>query len=222
MKPTLLVLTLTFVVGSAPRAFAQQHEGHGAMAPDAIGSASVRFQTSCAAPVAGDFNKAVALLHSFWFPEAIKAFDEILARDPNCAMAHWGIALSRWGNPFAGIKHAPVIEQTKAAIDKARTTGSPTPRERGYIDAVGQLVTASDPGSHAARIAAYESAMEQVSRDNPGDDEARIFYALAVAQTASPSDKTYAKNLKAAGILEPLFQKMPTRSEEHTSELQSL
>jgi hypothetical protein len=209
MKPTVLLLASTFVLLCASGVFAQ-HEEHGAMAPDAIGSASVKFQTSCAPAVKDDFNKGVALLHSFWFPEAIKTFEGILARDPNCAMAHWGIALSNWGNPFAGIKPARTIEMTKASIDKAQTTGSPTPRERGYIQAVSQLVTAADPGSHPARIGAYETAMEQVSRDNPSDTEARIFYALAIAQTASPADKTYAKNLKAAGILEPLFEKMPT------------
>src|SRR4029453_8835744 len=147
-----------------------------------------------------------AMLHSFWFPEAIKAFEGILAADGNCAMAYWGIAMSQWGNPFGGIKPARTVELTKAAIDKAKTTGSPTPRERGYIDAVAMLVTASDPGTHVVRITAYESAMEKVSRDNPNDTEAKIFYALGVNQPAPPTDKTYAKNLKAAGILEPLFE----------------
>jgi hypothetical protein len=209
MKRTKLLLAAAFVIACAPGAFAQ-HDDHAAMSADAIGAASVKFQTSCAAVVKDDFNKGVALLHSFWFPEAIKTFESILARDPDCAMAHWGIALSNWGNPFAGLKQGRPIELTKASIDKAAMTGSPTPRERGYIQAVAQLVTAGDPGSHAARIGAYETAMEQVSRDNPTDTEARIFYALAIAQTASPADKTYAKNLKAAGILEPLFQQMPT------------
>jgi hypothetical protein len=204
----ILLLAGAFVVTCAPESFAQ-HEQH-AMPADSIGSASVKFETSCAPAVKDEFNKGVALLHSFWFPEAIKTFEGILARDPNCAMAHWGIALSHWGNPFAGIKPARTIELTKASIDKAGATGSPTPRERGFIQAVGQLVTASDPGSHAARVGAYETAMEKVSRDNPNDVEARIFYALAVNQTASPTDKTYAKNLKAAEILEPLFKKMPT------------
>jgi tetratricopeptide (TPR) repeat protein len=209
MKPTILLLFSIFVIVCAPGALAQ-HDQHGAMPADSIGSASVKFETSCAPAVKDEFNKGVALLHSFWFPEAIKTFESILASDPNCAMAHWGIALSHWGNPFAGIKPARTIELTKASIDKARATGSPTPRERGFIQAVGQLVTASDPGSHAARVGAYETAMEQVSRDNPNDVEARIFYALAVNQTASPTDKSYAKNLKAAEILEPLFKKMPT------------
>jgi hypothetical protein len=195
---------------SVPSVALAQHEGHGAMSADLIGSASVKFETSCTPALKDDFNSGVALLHSFWFPEAIKAFEGVLARDPNCAMAYWGIALSNWGNPFAGIKGARPIELTKAAIDKAAATGSPTPREREYIAAVAQLVTASDPGSHMARITAYETAMEKVSRDNPADTEAKIFYALAIAQTAPPTDKTYAKNLKAAGILEPLFVQMPT------------
>jgi tetratricopeptide (TPR) repeat protein len=205
-----LIAILVSCVLSVPAVALAQHEAHGAASPDLIGSASVKFETSCVPPLQPEFNKAVALLHSFWFPEAIKAFEGILAADGNCAMAHWGIAMSQWGNPFAGIKQARAVELTKAAIDKATTTGSPTPRERAYIDAVAQLVTASDPGTHVARIAAYESAMEKVAREYPNDTEARIFYALAVNQTAPPTDKTYAKNLKAAGILEPLFEKMPT------------
>jgi hypothetical protein len=189
---------------------AEQHGDHGAMSPDQIGSASVKFETSCAPAVKDDFNKAVALLHSFWFPEATKMFNAILAADANCAMAHWGIALSAWGNPFGGLKNAKVVEATRLAVDKAKATGSPTPRERGYIDAVGQLVTSTDPGTHAARIAAYDAAMAKVAADNPKDVEAKIFYALAVNQAAVPTDKTYAKNIQAAEILEPLFQQMPT------------
>src|SRR4026209_2631974 len=95
----LAIIVLTSAL-CLPALAAAQHEEHGAMAPDAIGSASVKFETSCAPEVKADFNKGVALLHSFWFPEAIKTFESILTRDANCAMAHWGIALSYWGNPF--------------------------------------------------------------------------------------------------------------------------
>jgi hypothetical protein len=207
---TRIIVALVSSMLALPVLAVAQHEGHGAMPADGIGSASVKFETSCAPSQKDDVNKAVALLHSFWFPEAIKAFEAILAVDGNCAMAHWGIALSNWGNPFAGIKPARAVELTKASIDKAATTGSATPRERAYIAAVGQLVTAADPGSHPARIGAYEAAMEKVSLENPSDTEAKIFYALAIAQTAPPTDKTYAKNLKAAAILEPLFAQMPT------------
>jgi tetratricopeptide (TPR) repeat protein len=186
-----------------------QHEDHGAMAPDQIGAAHVKFETSCAPAVRGDFNKGVALLHSFWFPQAIVQFDDILKKDPACAMAHWGIAVSHWGNPFAGIKNAKTVELVRQTIERAKSTGTPTPRERAFIDAVAQLVTDTTPGTHAARTTAYETAMAKVVADNPTDAEAKMFYALAINQTAPASDKTYAKQLKAAGILEPLFQQMP-------------
>jgi len=104
-----------------------QQEAHGAMSPDQIGSAAVKFETSCAPAVKDDFNKAVALLHSFWFPEAIKAFEGILARDTTCAMAHWGLALSRWGNPFAGLKPAPTVALVKASIATRRRPARQAP-----------------------------------------------------------------------------------------------
>jgi hypothetical protein len=136
-------------------------------------------------------------------------FNEIAKKDPGCAMAHWGLALAAWGNPFGGLKNAKVVEMTRQVIERAKTTGSPTPRERAFIDAVATLTTDSTPGTHGARIAAYEAAMAKVVQDNPADDEAKMFYALAINQTASPNDKTYSKQLQAAGILEPLFKKMP-------------
>jgi hypothetical protein len=210
MKRRIVSVLVCICTAALPAAARAQHEDHGTMSPDQIGSASVNFETSCSPAVKADFNKAVALLHSFWFPEATKMLNGILAKDSNCAMAHWGIALAAWGNPFAGLKNAKIIETTRAAIEKAKTTGSPTPRERAYIDAVATLVTSTDPTTHAARIAAYDAAMAKVSADNPKDTEARIFYALAVNQAAVPTDKTYAKNVQAAGILEPLFKQMPT------------
>jgi tetratricopeptide (TPR) repeat protein len=117
--------------------------------------------------------------------------------------------MAYWGNPFAGIRSTAALEQGLAAVTKARATGSPTPRERAYIDAVATLFE-----NHAAlpqrdRVLAYERAMDGVARGNPQDVEATIFYALAVNQTALPTDKTYAPQLKAAGILEPLFARYP-------------
>jgi tetratricopeptide (TPR) repeat protein len=193
----------------APGAVFAQHDDHAAVSADQIGAAHVKFDTSCAPAVRADFNEAVALQHSFWFPQAIAAYQEILKKDPNCAMALWGIALSQWGNPFAGIKNAKTVETVRMTIDRAKTTGSPTPRERALIDAVAQLTTDTAPGTHPARIAAYEAAMAKIAQDHPADNEIKMFYALAVNQTAPASDKTYAKQLKAAQILEPLFQQMP-------------
>ena len=203
-----IVIGLTvalFVAVSAP-AFAQ-HE-HAAAGGD-VGSENVSFITSCAPALRPDFNRAVALLHSFWFAQAAAAFDGVAAKDPSCAMAHWGVALSRWGNPFAGLRSPQQIELGRAAIQKAQATGSPTPRERAYIAAVAELFTSGEAATQRARTIAYEQGMEKVVRDNPGDMEARIFYALAVTQTALATDKKYSQQLKAAAILEPLYKEHP-------------
>jgi hypothetical protein len=206
----LLVVTLTCIcTGLLPVGALAQHENHGGAPPDDIGARHVQFETSCVAAVKDDFNRGVALLHSFWFPQATATFNEIARKDPGCAMAHWGLAVAAWGNPFGGLKSAKTVEMTRQLIDRAKTTGSPTPRERGFIDAVATLTTDTAPATHGARIAAYESAMAAVVKANPADEEAKMFWALAINQTASPNDKTYSKQLQAAAILEPLFQKMP-------------
>jgi hypothetical protein len=185
-----------------------QHEHHGGAAGETLGT--VEFPTSCRPDMRAAFNRAVALLHSFEFREAIGGFEGVLAADPTCAIAHWGRALAFWGNPFApGVKGGTPLQDGRAAAEAARTTGSPTPRERAYIDAVTELYRDADPATQRARVLAYALAMEHVSRDNPDDMEATIFYALAVNQTALPTDKTYARQLKAVALLEPLFAKHP-------------
>jgi len=188
-------------------AFAQ-HETHaGAASTERLGT--VRFETSCSPEVKSDFNRAVALLHSFEFRSAIEAFTGVLARDSRCAIAYWGIALSYWSNPFGGVRSTDALKQGRAAVEKGRTTGSPTPRERAYIEAAAVLFEQFETVSQRDRILAYERAMRQLAQAHPDDVEASIFYALALNQTALPTDKTYAAQLKAGAMLEPLFAKYP-------------
>jgi hypothetical protein len=207
---SLLGFAVALALMTCSPAFAQQPDhDHAAAGADQVGSASVSFQTSCSPAVRTDFNRAVALLHSFWFAQAIDAFNGVLARDPSCAMAHWGIALSQWGNPFAGLRAPQQITLGRAAIDKALTTGKPTPRERAYITAAAELFRDGDSATQRARTLAYEQAMEKLTRDYPADMEGRIYYALAANQTALTTDKKYTQQLKAAAILEPLFKEHP-------------
>jgi len=198
-----------FGLALATPAWAQTEQHDHTAKPGAIKAGTVNFETSCRADVKDDFNLAVAELHSFWFPEARALFQAVAKKDPDCAMAYWGVALTYWGNPFAGQRSPQVIANGKAAIDKAQTTGTPTPREKGYIDAVAGLFSSADVTTQRARVVAYEGATELVASQNRQDVEARIFWALAIAQTALPTDKTFAQNLKAAEILEPLYKKMP-------------
>ncbi len=204
-----LACCMCFGLALATPVWAQTEQHDHNAKPGAVKAGTVNFVTSCSPAVKDDFNLAVAELHSFWFPETRELFQAIAKKDPNCAMAHWGIALTYWGNPFAGQRSAQVIANGKAAIDKAQSTGSPTPREKGYIDAVAGLFSSADVTTQRARVVAYEGATELVASLNRDDMEARIFWALAIAQTALPTDKTFAQNLKAAEILEPLYKRNP-------------
>jgi tetratricopeptide (TPR) repeat protein len=204
MRSTLSVLALVVTAGFGVLA---QHEHHGAMPSDKLGT--VRFETTCNPSVQTDFNHGIALLHSFEFRPAIESFTRVLERDSSCAMAHWGIAMCQWSNPFSGIKSGPQLERGHAAATKGLSTGNPSPRERAYLGAVAELFKDTATVPHRDRVLAYARAMETVQREYPQDIEAHIFYALAVNQTALPTDKTYAAQLKAAGILEPLWQKYP-------------
>ena len=169
----------------------------------------VHFETSCASSVAEEFDHSMALLHSFEFPDAISGFSKVLHDDPSCGIAQWGIAMSTWGNPFGGLRSSKVLQDGLAAADKAQTMGAKTDREREYIAAVGLLYRDSDKLDHRARTLAYEKAMEQIYLKYSKDLEAAAFYALAVDQTALPTDKTYANQLKAAAILEKLYKIEP-------------
>jgi hypothetical protein len=194
------------IVLTVPLTAAAQHDQHGAPG-EKLGT--VHFETSCSPATRADFNRAIALLHSFEYRPAMEAFNTVLAADSSCAVAHWGIALCHWGNPFAGIKAGPPLERGLDAVQKGLATGSPTPREKAYIAAVSELYKNAATVPHRDRTLAYARAMEAVQRDHPKDIEARIFYALAVNQTAPATDKTYEAQLRAATILEPLWQQYP-------------
>ncbi len=184
---------------------AQEHE-HRTAAAERLGTVS--FQTSCSAAARPSFNRAVALLHSFDFPRAVDGFKATTKADPSCAMAHWGIAISRWGNPFAaGLKAASQLRLGREAIAAARTPAARTERERGYVEAAAHLYTDYEHVPQGERVKAYRDAMSALSARYPSDDEAAIFYALALAFSADPADKTFDSQLKAGAILEKLFAK---------------
>jgi tetratricopeptide (TPR) repeat protein len=184
-----------------------QSQVHDHAANETLGS--VTFVTSCKPTVQPQFNRAVALMHSFQFGSAIEGFHSVLEADPQCAIADWGIALSRWGNPFAGFKSPAQLEQGLRAVEQGRSIEAGTERERAYLEAVSHLYTDSKRIDQITRVLAYESAMAALSAAHPEDTEATIFYALALAAAADPSDKTYARQLKAGALLEALFVKYP-------------
>ena len=172
---------------------------------------TVHFETSCRPEVAPPFDRAVALLHSFEFGGALAAFGKVLATDSSCAMAHWGIALARWTNPMAaGVRSAAQLRAGKEAVDAGlRLAPLASERERGYLDAVRNLYQDYGQVDQLTRVLAYERAMRELVARHPTDTEAKIFHAIALAASAPPTDKTFAKQLEAGRILEGLWTKQP-------------
>src|SRR5437016_10390076 len=183
----------------------------GAQAPERLGK--VNFPTSCSPAVQAQFERAVALQHSFWFGEAIKAFSAVATADPSCGIAHWGAAVAWLGNPLAGPPVPRGITEGSAAVARAKAAGAKTQREQDYIAAIATFYADADKVDHKTRAVAYEKAMEALAQKYPIDLEASIFYALALNATLNPSDKTHPNQPKAAGILEKVFAVQP-RSEE--------
>jgi tetratricopeptide (TPR) repeat protein len=208
MKCHLLPAALLFVSFSVTSA--QEHVHPSAATNEKLGT--VHFSTSCNPAVAGEFNRAIELLHSFEFAAAIKGFRSVLATDSTCSMAHWGIAMSRWSNPMAvGNRSAEQLQQGRVEVEAARAVAAhATEREHGYVNAVGQLYDRYETVGQRDRVAAYEGAMAALAASQPADTEATIFHAISLVASASPTDKTYANQRKAGAILEALWKKYPT------------
>ena len=207
-------LRILFILAMVSLPVAAQDHDHGAMGaetgkpPEQLGK--VHFQTSCAPAVSAKFDRAVALLHSFWFPVAIDAFNDVLKADPKCAMSYWGIALSQWGNPFGANNRSPqTLQDGLATIQKGVDLGAKTPREREYIGAVGELYKNGAATDQRTRVLNYAKAMDDLAGKYGSDTEAQIFYALALDGTILPTDKTYAVQFKAAAILEKQYKLQP-------------
>lgn len=202
---TLVVAGVTALF-AVEATFAQQ--SHAPSPPEQLGK--VYFPTSCSPAVGKQFDRALALLHSFWAKDAIQGFNAVLQQDPDCAIAYWGIAMSAQQNPLTGQEpNASATKDALAGLDRAKAIGAKTQRERDYLAAVDLIYRDADKIDFRARRLAYEKAMEALSQRYPEDTEAAIFYALSLDMTASLTDKTYANQLKAAAILEKVLLQQP-------------
>jgi tetratricopeptide (TPR) repeat protein len=178
-----------------------------AQAEERLGEVS--FPISCSSVAQVQFNRAVAQLHSFFFPETVKAFTAIAEKESSCAMAHWGVAISQRPNPLVGPFPGDVLKFGWEAVEKARAATQKTERESAWIEALAAFYKDYATVPQRTRTANYEAAMARLAARHPDDAEAAIFYALALNEAADPGDKTYAKQLKAADILEKLEPRFP-------------
>jgi tetratricopeptide (TPR) repeat protein len=170
---------------------------------------TVKFPTSCSATVQAQFERAVAMLYSFWYEEADKAFQSIAETDSRCSMAWWGVAMSLWHPLWPGTPDAEALKKGLAAVAQAKSITGNTARERDYIAAIATFYGDYANIDHRTRTLAYEKAMQEVAQRYANDREASVFYSLALLATAPPTDKTYANQRKAGEILERVFAEQP-------------
>jgi len=178
----------------------------GAQSPEKIGR--VTFPISCTAAVQKPFERGVALLHSFWYLEAAKAFTEITQADPDCAIAYWGLAMTNWTQIWSPPPPA-ALKRGGEAVEKARTATARTPKERDFVAAAEAFFKDADKTDHRTRALAYGRAMEQMAARYPDDVEVLAFYALSLQAVADPKDKTYASQKRSAELAEKIFASEP-------------
>jgi tetratricopeptide (TPR) repeat protein len=169
----------------------------------------VNFPISCSPAAQAQFNRAVSLLHSFFFPETVKAFTAVAEKEPSCGMAYWGIAISQRPNPLVGPFPGDILKAGWEAVEKARAAAQKNERESAWIEALAAFYQDYATVPQRTRTANYEATMARLVARHPDDAEAAIFYALALNEAADPGDKTYTKQLKAADILEKLESRFP-------------
>ncbi len=203
MKPLVALLSVGVAICAS---VASAEDVHSHPPPEKLGT--VTFATSCAQSVAHDFERAVALLHSFAYTDSEKAFRNVAAADPSCAMAHWGVAMSYfhqlWSPPGAD-----ELSKGRAEIGQALGLNVRSERERHFIAAAAVYYRDSDHLPHLVRAKGYEEAMSTAARSAPTDTETQVFYALSLIGTAAPDDRFHANQKRAAAILEPIYRDYP-------------
>ena len=182
---------------------AEDHSQHAAVLGD------VNFPVSCTPEAQQKFNIAASLLHSFYWEKIDGALVEVLAADPDCAMAYWAKAVASLENPLGSPPTPELEKEGWAAVERAKQLGGRTERERDYIAAVEVVFKDYGTVPFAKRAAAYEKALEQNYLRYPDDSEAAIQYAYWLQVTADRNDQTYSQQLKSGKILEKIQPGQP-------------
>jgi tetratricopeptide (TPR) repeat protein len=187
-------------------AFGDETPAHHHDSAEKLGNVS--FPISCAPDSQKPFERGVALMHSFGYEEAEAQFAEITQKDPACAMAHWGVALSLfhqiWERPSE-----PSLKRGWSEMEEAQKLGAKTERERGYISALSDFYRDYDTRDHMQRVTAYSDAMGKLYRQYPNDLEVGAFYGLSVLAAEPATEKSLAARKKAVAVLNPLFLRQP-------------
>ena len=196
----LLILLVIFPLSGA-------QETHNHPAPEKLGKVS--FPVSCTSAVQEQFDRGVALLHSFAYTAAEHAFHGVAEQDPRCAMAYWGMAMTYFHQLWEPPIESATISIAQKEIQRAQQIGTGSERERRFIQALDLIYRDAATVPYSTRALNYEHALSGLASENRKDVEAQVFYALALLANASPADKTHARQKQAADLLEPLGRTYP-------------
>jgi tetratricopeptide (TPR) repeat protein len=196
----LLILLVIFSLSGA-------QETHNHPAPEKLGKVS--FPVSCIPAVQEQFDRGVALLHSFAYTAAEHAFHGVAEQDPRCAMAYWGMAMTYFHQLWEPPIESATISIAQKEIQRAQQIGTGSERERRFIQALDLIYRDAATVPYSTRALNYEHALSGLASENRKDVEAQVFYALALLANASPADKTHARQKQAADLLEPLGRTYP-------------
>jgi tetratricopeptide (TPR) repeat protein len=202
-----LLAALLAAGAAAPSALGAQHHDHAA-GHGALGT--VNFQVSCAQPVRADFDRALALLHHMMYTEARAAFQQIAERDPRCAMAHWGLAMTRF-QPLWSRPAQEEVQRGWESLERARRLGPATPRERALVAGTAGFLANPQADEWFTRLQRWAAAMRDAHRAHPDDADIAAFYALseiAAGQTASGNERLE-YNARAADLLLRVHERIP-------------
>ena len=204
---TLIVaLAMTYAVLSCVDVGMAQNENSMKVTMDAVGK--VDFPISCSSEAQSRFERGLALLHHMMYGQAEEEFVAVAEMDSDCAMAHWGIAMTLF-HPLWAPPSEDELKKGWAAVEQAKVLNAPTERERAYIAVVEAFYRGWETVDHPTRLTAWEAAQEKVHKANPDDIDAAAFYALAHISTAPKADKTFTHQKEAGALLEALRTKAP-------------
>ena len=182
---------------------------HAQHAHSGQGLGSVHFPVSCSAPAQRDFDQALVLLHHMTYPQARSAFAALAAREPDCAMAHWGVSMTLFQPLWPTRPTAADLTRGGNEVTAARASPSTTEREQRFIAAAAAFFDNSGEPSYWDRINRWEAAMRSVHEALPQDDEATAFYALSHLAVAPPNQNARANADRAAALLLPIHERNP-------------
>jgi tetratricopeptide (TPR) repeat protein len=205
MKPLVPALLLA---AAWPIVLIAQHEGH---EPSSAGSEEglgrAHMGTSCSPSVAAEFDRALALLHNFWYARALERFNRVLKNDPECAMTYWGAAMT-YNHPFWDPPSQADEAAAWALVQKGLKARKASAREKLYLAAVAALYKDAAAGTKAARDANYRDAMA-AAYAKYRDDETKLFYGLAILGAIPEGSKGFEQQGQAAKLLEEVYARQP-------------